>query len=119
MALLQEYGIDTQVARSNPCVLSVRPPLTVTAEQVARFLDALAETCSELASLFDVADRVLTRSVGSHQGQPAGHHFSRRRGFACKPIQLRGFSGKWRGCPKTPAHRRPSSKRNNGGNLCG
>jgi putrescine aminotransferase len=69
--LLQEHGIYTQVARSNPRVLRIQPPLTVTEEQAARFLDALEETCSELAFLFDMADRVLSRSVGSHQGEPA------------------------------------------------
>src|SRR5262249_45738947 len=53
-ALLQEHGIYTQVARSNPRVLRIQPPLTVTEEQAARFLDALEETCSELAFLFDV-----------------------------------------------------------------
>jgi acetylornithine/succinyldiaminopimelate/putrescine aminotransferase len=69
--LLQEHGIYTQVARSNPRVLRIQPPLTVTEEQVARFLDALEQTCSELAYLMDMADRVLTRSVGSHQREPA------------------------------------------------
>jgi putrescine aminotransferase len=72
-ALLQEHGIYSQVARSNPRVLRIQPPLTVTAEQAARFLDALEETCSELAFLFDVADRVLSKSVGTHQGEPAGN----------------------------------------------
>jgi hypothetical protein len=70
--LLQEYGIYTQVARSNPRVLRIQPPLTVTEEQAADFLDALGETCSDLALLMDVADRVLTKSVGTHQGEPAG-----------------------------------------------
>jgi hypothetical protein len=70
--LLQEHGIYTQVARSNPHVLRIQPPLIVTEEQAARFLDALGETCSELAFLFDTADRVLTKSVGTHQGEPAG-----------------------------------------------
>jgi acetylornithine/succinyldiaminopimelate/putrescine aminotransferase/predicted amino acid dehydrogenase len=71
--LLQEHGIYTQVARSNPRVLRIQPPLTVTEEQAARFLDAITQTCSELAFLMDVGDRVLTRCVGSHQGEPAGN----------------------------------------------
>jgi hypothetical protein len=60
------------VTRSNPRVLRIQPPLIVTEELVARFLDALEETCSELALLNDVADRVLSKSVGSHQGGPGG-----------------------------------------------
>jgi acetylornithine/succinyldiaminopimelate/putrescine aminotransferase/predicted amino acid dehydrogenase len=71
--LLQEHGIYTQVARSNPRVLRIQPPLTVTQEQADRFLDALAQTCSELAQLMDAGDRVLTRCVGSHQGEPVGN----------------------------------------------
>jgi putrescine aminotransferase len=70
--LLQEHGIYTQVARSNPRVLRIQPPLTVTKEQADRFLDALGQTCSELAFLMDTADRVLSKAVGSHQGEPAG-----------------------------------------------
>jgi hypothetical protein len=50
-------------------VLRIEPPLTVTEEQAARFLDALEETCSELAFLNDIADRVLSKSVGTHQDE--------------------------------------------------
>ena len=70
--LLQEHGIYTQVARSNSRVLRIQPPLTVTEEQAARFLDALEEACSDLAFLMDAADRVLSKSLGTHQGEPAG-----------------------------------------------
>ena len=72
-SLMQEHGIYTQVARSNPRVLRIQPPLTVTEEQAAHFLDALTQTCSDLAFLMDVADRVLSKSVGTHQGGPAGN----------------------------------------------
>src|SRR5258708_40113960 len=71
--LLQGHGIYTQVTRSTPRVLRIQPPLTVTEEPAAHFLDALEETCSELAFLNDVADRVLSKSVGTHQGEPAGN----------------------------------------------
>jgi len=70
--LLENHGIYTQVARSNPRVLRIQPPLNVTEGQAARFLDALEETCSDLAFLFDVMDRVLSKSVGTHKGEPAG-----------------------------------------------
>jgi acetylornithine/succinyldiaminopimelate/putrescine aminotransferase/predicted amino acid dehydrogenase len=70
--LLREHGIYTQVARSNPRVLRIQPPLIVTEPQVDRFLGALGETVSELAFAFDAADRVLSKSVGSHQGEPSG-----------------------------------------------
>jgi hypothetical protein len=71
--LLQGHGIYAQVTRSNPRVLRIQPPLTVTEQQAARFLDALEETCSELAFLNDISDRVLSKSVGTHQGEPAGN----------------------------------------------
>jgi hypothetical protein len=48
-----------------------RPRLTE--EQAVRFLHALEETCSELAFLNDVADRVLSKSIGTHHDEPAGN----------------------------------------------
>jgi 3-acetyloctanal aminotransferase len=45
--LLEEYGIYTQVARSNPRVLRIQPPLTITSQQVEQFLDAVERTCGE------------------------------------------------------------------------
>jgi putrescine aminotransferase len=72
--LLQVHGIYTQVARSNPRVLRIQPPLTITEEQVTRFLEALECTCNELLFLNQTVDRIICKSIGAHQGdlQPVG-----------------------------------------------
>ena len=54
--LLNEHAIYTQVARSNPLVLRVQPPLVVSAAQVERFLDALRSTCAEWALISECAE---------------------------------------------------------------
>jgi putrescine aminotransferase len=65
--LLQVHGIYTQVTRSNPRVLRIQPPLTITEEQVNRFLTALESTCHELHFLNQTVDSVIRKSIGSHQ----------------------------------------------------
>jgi putrescine aminotransferase len=65
--LLQSHGIYTQVTRSNPRVLRVQPPLTITEEQVRRFLDSLERTCQELHFLNQTVDNVIRKSIGSLQ----------------------------------------------------
>ncbi len=65
--LLQAHGIYTQVARSNPRVLRIQPPLTITEEQVRRFLAALESTCGELEFLNHTVDSIIRKSVGSIQ----------------------------------------------------
>ncbi len=65
--LLQAHGIYTQVTRSNPRVLRIQPPLTITSEQVQRFLDALERTCDELHFLNQTVDSVIRKSIGSLQ----------------------------------------------------
>ena len=62
--LLHEYGIYTQVARSNPLVLRIQPPLIVSAAQVERFLDALQSTCAEWALISECAETILSKSAG-------------------------------------------------------
>ncbi len=65
--LLQEHGIYTQVARSDPRVLRVQPPLTVTAEEVTYFLQAIEESFSESETIFSTFDKVIAKSVlGQH-----------------------------------------------------
>jgi len=46
-ALLEEHRIVTQTTRSNPRVLRIQPPLTITAEEVDRFLAAMEDCCLE------------------------------------------------------------------------
>ena len=62
--LLHEHAIYTQVARSNPRVLRVQPPLTVTAAQIERFLQALRSTCAEWALIGESAEAILSKSAG-------------------------------------------------------
>jgi acetylornithine/succinyldiaminopimelate/putrescine aminotransferase len=70
--LLQAHGIYTQVTRSNPRVLRIQPPLTVTEEQARRFLDALESTTNELHFLNRTVDSIIRKSIGTHQAaQPA------------------------------------------------
>ena len=62
--LLHEHSIYTEVARSNPRVLRVQPPLIVSAAQVERFLEVLRSTCAEWTSLSDCAEEILSKSAG-------------------------------------------------------
>jgi putrescine aminotransferase len=62
--LLHEHAIYTQVARSNPQVLRVQPPLIVGAAQVDRFLEALRSTCAEWAGIGACAEAILSKSAG-------------------------------------------------------
>ena len=48
--LLQVHGIYTQVTRSNPRVLRIQPPLTITEEQVCPLFGGAGEHLSRVAS---------------------------------------------------------------------
>jgi putrescine aminotransferase len=66
--LLQEHGIYSQVARSNPRVLRIQPPLTITSGQTERFLEALETTCTGLDYVHKTCDAIIGRSnMGHHQ----------------------------------------------------
>jgi putrescine aminotransferase len=62
--LLHEHAIYTQVARSNPQVLRIQPPLVVSSAQVERFLEALRSTCAEWALISECAEVILSKSAG-------------------------------------------------------
>ena len=62
--LLQEYGIYTQVARSNPRVLRIQPPLVIDEAQIERFLEALRSTCIEWMTVIGSAEAILSKSLG-------------------------------------------------------
>jgi len=59
------------VTRSNPRVLRIQPPLTITEGQVRRFLEAVESTCHKLHFLFQTVDIIITKSIGNQQ---AAHH---------------------------------------------
>ncbi|MEA2630884.1 MAG: hypothetical protein QOE66_1103 [Chloroflexota bacterium] len=62
--LLHEFGVYTQVARSDPRVMRVQPPLTINEAQVGRFLEAVRSTCAEWVFIMDSAEAILSKSVG-------------------------------------------------------
>ncbi|MBI2825386.1 MAG: aminotransferase class III-fold pyridoxal phosphate-dependent enzyme [Planctomycetia bacterium] len=70
--LLDTHGIYTQVARSNPRVLRIQPPLTITSEQVGEFLEAIEKVTSE----WELGTHFMT-SVISKSGM--GHHHAASR----------------------------------------
>ncbi|MDY0165520.1 MAG: aminotransferase class III-fold pyridoxal phosphate-dependent enzyme [Thermoguttaceae bacterium] len=66
--LLEEHGIYTQTTRSNPRVLRIQPPLTVTPEQVDHFLAACDDTCGEIEFATKTIDGIIAKSgLGQHQ----------------------------------------------------
>ncbi|MCE9546083.1 MAG: aminotransferase class III-fold pyridoxal phosphate-dependent enzyme [Planctomycetia bacterium] len=65
--LLTSHGIYTQTARSNPHVLRIQPPLTITAEEVDQFLAAIGPLCHELHEMAALTHSIITKStVGLH-----------------------------------------------------
>jgi 3-acetyloctanal aminotransferase len=65
--LLNEFGIYTQVARSNPLVLRIQPPLTITHDEVRTVLAAIAEVCFELDRSNKIVDTIIVKStLGEH-----------------------------------------------------
>jgi acetylornithine/succinyldiaminopimelate/putrescine aminotransferase/predicted amino acid dehydrogenase len=65
--LLNAYGIYTQFARSNPLVLRVEPPLTLTDEQTQHFLTAAEKTFEEIDYMVNlVLEMIAKTSVGKH-----------------------------------------------------
>jgi putrescine aminotransferase len=70
--LVANHRIYAQVARSNPRVLRIQPPLTITAEEVDRFLAAFDVVCHESTLLNQVTDTIISRStLGLHEGSGA------------------------------------------------
>lgn len=71
--LLDAHGIYTQVARSNPLVLRIQPPLTITSEQVEQFLNALEKVASEWELGTHVMSTVISKSVIGHHDAAERH----------------------------------------------
>jgi putrescine aminotransferase len=65
--LMDEYGIYTQVTRSNPRVVRIQPPLTVSSEDVNYFLESIEEVCNEVDFCHRVYEMGVSKSgVGQH-----------------------------------------------------
>ena len=66
--LLEEHQIFTQITRSNPLVLRIQPPLTVTDGEVDRFLDAMDQTIGEMEFReSSIRDVIAKTGVGRHE----------------------------------------------------
>ncbi len=64
--LLKQHAIYTQITRSNPLVLRIQPPLTISERQVATFLAAFRKTCragQKVENLFDV---LISHTIAGH-----------------------------------------------------
>ena len=65
--LLEHYHIYTQVARSNPLVLRIQPPLTIDAGKAAHFITSFSRTCRLGHKVENLFDEVITRAIsGQH-----------------------------------------------------
>jgi putrescine aminotransferase len=65
--LLHGHGIYTHFTRSNPQVLRIEPPLTLTESQAQEFLSALDKTCTEIDYIVDLIGEMITKtSLGKH-----------------------------------------------------
>lgn len=67
-SLLNVYGIYAQVARSNPFVLRIQPPLTIEEAEVDQLLAALETIAPDLADCALMVDTIVSRStLGIHE----------------------------------------------------
>jgi acetylornithine/succinyldiaminopimelate/putrescine aminotransferase len=72
--LLHAHGIYTQSARSNPLVLRIQPPLTMTAEHVEYFLNAFDQTCLEIDYSIRLTDGMIAKTgIGQHTASQRNH----------------------------------------------
>jgi acetylornithine/succinyldiaminopimelate/putrescine aminotransferase/predicted amino acid dehydrogenase len=65
--LLHGHGIYTQFTRSNPLVLRVEPPLSLTENQAQEFLVAVDKTCAEIDYIVELIGEMIAKtSLGKH-----------------------------------------------------
>jgi hypothetical protein len=65
--LMQGHAIYTQFTRSNPLVLRIEPPLTISEAQVQEFLGAFDKTCHEIDFVVSIIGEMIAKtSVGKH-----------------------------------------------------
>jgi putrescine aminotransferase len=65
--LLNGHAIYTQTCRSNPHVLRIQPPLTITSDEVDRVLSALEQTCEEIDYSTGLIDGMIAKTgIGEH-----------------------------------------------------
>lgn len=89
VTLLHAHGIYTQPSRSNPLVLRIQPPLTVTAEQVETFLSAFEATCREIDYPTRLMGAMISKSsIGELESGPESVVESLNSSFA--PVAMDG-----------------------------
>jgi 3-acetyloctanal aminotransferase len=67
--LLDEFGIYTQVARSNPFVMRLQPPLIVTDEQIDEVVEAIGRVTGQLDASNRLIEGMISKTVmGQHDG---------------------------------------------------
>ncbi len=71
-SLLEEHHIYTQVARSQPLVLRIEPPLTISDEQIERLLAALGECCRTLDQSYKSFTGITAKSALGQHGAGSG-----------------------------------------------
>lgn len=65
--LLNGHGVYAQTCRSNPLVLRIQPPLTITADEVGRMLTAIEQTCEEIDYSTGLIDGMIAKTgIGEH-----------------------------------------------------
>ena len=70
--LLEHYHIYSQIARSNPLVLRIQPPLTIDEAKTDHFLSSFGRTCTLGQKVEGLFDEVITRSIsGQHKSTRA------------------------------------------------
>ncbi len=66
-SLLIGHNIYTQFTRSNPLVLRIEPPLTITPDETQHFLNALETTCRDIDHATDMLTGTIAKSsIGEH-----------------------------------------------------
>ncbi|NQV22959.1 MAG: aminotransferase class III-fold pyridoxal phosphate-dependent enzyme, partial [Rhodopirellula sp.] len=66
--LLNQHRLYTQTARSQPLVLRIEPPLTITEEELERLISALDQACEGFEYAISLTDEVIGRTaVGRHE----------------------------------------------------
>lgn len=71
--LMQEHGIYTQVARSNPRVLRIEPPLIVSEREAKQFLRAVEECCEEVEAAYQTFEQMVAKAVLGKHGDEQRH----------------------------------------------
>ena len=70
---MEGHNIYTQTTRSNPRVLRIEPPLTITAAETDHFLEAITDCCLEADFCNSLLDGLSAKSgLGRHESAPNG-----------------------------------------------